>query len=218
MYTCYSFFGGKAVEVLNRCIHNVDGDGDLTNELQTMVEALAIMQDVVIWYMAHQLRAKVQFNAIGKVKENLKIDQKQILVVMDHKQKILPMKYWEGQVECLGKNGMSVLGFMVVSHDPGDVTDISGFQFEFIDVVIQGYSGQDQPGLVLVCMLLLAEAEDANIDREIEMTVLCLKDPSATQAKFENYRVLGPEERCNVLWYIIDNIHSKAGQPVDTMY
>lgn len=36
------------------------------------------------------------------------------LIIMDHKQKILSMKYGEGQVEYYGKKGMSLLGSMII--------------------------------------------------------------------------------------------------------
>eukprot|EP00957_Ditylum_brightwellii_P078139 5940772-Ditylum_brightwellii.AAC.1 len=70
--------------------------------------------------MLHQLQANIQFSAIGKIKDQLKLDLKQILMVMDHKQKVLPMKYQEGQVEYFGKKGMRLLGFMVVNHYPSN--------------------------------------------------------------------------------------------------
>ena len=39
---------------------------------------------------------------------------------------------------------MSILVFMIMSHYPGNENvDQGGFQYKFVDVVVEGYSGQD---------------------------------------------------------------------------
>ena len=69
-------------------------------EINTMHGASVKLSDMLRHYMSHRLRAKVQFSAINKLKQWMKDDKTtRILVVMDHKQKILSMKYREGQVE-----------------------------------------------------------------------------------------------------------------------
>eukprot|EP00957_Ditylum_brightwellii_P157963 12023659-Ditylum_brightwellii.AAC.1 len=65
---------------------------------------------------------------------------------MDHEQKALSMKYQEDQVEYFGKKGMSLPGFIVMSHYLGNtdaVNNIGRFQYELIDIVLEFYSGQD---------------------------------------------------------------------------
>jgi hypothetical protein len=62
--------------------------------------------------MAHRLRAKVQFVAIKKIRSELSTHN--ALLVIDHKQNVLPQSYEEGQVEYFGKRGMSLLGAMLV--------------------------------------------------------------------------------------------------------
>ena len=118
--------------------------GNENVEIQSMIQLLPYIQEVVIWFMSHQLRVKVQFNAITKIKEELKTNPNHVLVVLDHKQKVLLMKYREGQVEYFGKKGMSILVFMIMSHYPGNENvDQGGLQYNFFDVVVKGYSGQD---------------------------------------------------------------------------
>ena len=70
---------------------------------------------VITHYMAHQLQAKVQFAAIDKIKNDLKINPSKVWMVINHKQKVLQMKYREGQMEYYGKKGMGVLGVMIVT-------------------------------------------------------------------------------------------------------
>ena len=89
-------------------------DADELLELESMVRAIPKLTRAIAHYMSHRLRAKVQFEEIDQVKSALKKDPSTALIVMDHKQKILQMKYREGQVEYYGKKGMSMLGTMVV--------------------------------------------------------------------------------------------------------
>ena len=69
--------------------------------------------------------------------------------MMDHKQKILQMKYHEGQMEYYGKKGMSMLGTMIVQwvkkiikvkEDGVEVQkEVGGFQYKFVDYIFKGY-------------------------------------------------------------------------------
>ena len=89
--------------------------------------------------MSHQLRAKIQFNAIAKIKEELISKQDYFLVVMDNKHKVFPMKFCEGRVEYFGRKGISLLGSMIISHYPGnEIGYHGGFQYEFFDVIVEG--------------------------------------------------------------------------------
>eukprot|EP00957_Ditylum_brightwellii_P103114 7858663-Ditylum_brightwellii.AAC.1 len=66
---------------------------------------------------------------LHKIKNDLKINASNVLMVIDHKQKVLQMKYREGQVEYCGKRGMSVFGAMIVTWKT------NGFECKFIDCV-----------------------------------------------------------------------------------
>eukprot|EP00957_Ditylum_brightwellii_P007135 542022-Ditylum_brightwellii.AAC.1 len=68
---------------------------------------------------------------------DLKINTSKVLMVIDHKQKVLQIKYREGQVEYYGEKGLSVLGAMIVTWKT------NGFKYTFIDCVFKGYTGQD---------------------------------------------------------------------------
>ncbi len=118
-----------------------DADHDL--ELESMFNATPKLVYALSHYMAHRLRARVQFHAIDKLKDELKSDPSKMLIVMDHKQKNLQMKYREGQVEYYGKKGMSMLGTMKVQWKSHAGTTGSGFQYSFVDYIFKGYAGQD---------------------------------------------------------------------------
>ena len=54
------------------------------------------------------------------------------------------MKYCEVQMEYFGKKGMYLFGFIIVSHYlVNENGDQGGLQYEFIDVLFDGYSGLD---------------------------------------------------------------------------
>jgi len=119
-------------------------------EIKTMLNGLKIMSRVLKNYMAHRLRAKVQYTAIDEIKRLVCDGQgTRIMIVLDHKQKILGMKYREGQVDYFGKKGMSLLGSMVI-ESVNDCDNIA-LKYEFVDYVVKGYSGQDN---VQVCAVL----------------------------------------------------------------
>ena len=117
---CFTFFSKEALFLFNECLQVNRTNSDAYIEIKSMILSLDYIQEVFRWYMADQLWAKVQFNAIAKIKDQLKIDPKSVLIVTDHKQKVLLMKFFEGQVEYFGKKGMSLLGFMILSHYEGD--------------------------------------------------------------------------------------------------
>ena len=95
---CFTFFGEVVMAVFRECKYAVDMDADNIIEIGSMISSLSFLQDVVKWYMGHRLRATVQISGISKIKTSLKVNPNRVLVVMDHKQKVLPMKFREGQV------------------------------------------------------------------------------------------------------------------------
>ena len=71
------------------------------------------------------------------------------------------MKYREGKVEYFGKKGMYLLGFMVVSHYPGNESGYQGgFQYKFVDVVADEYSLQDNIQVVSILHFVLLHAKE----------------------------------------------------------
>ena len=82
-----------------------------------MVDSLPNMTHVVVSYMNHRLRTKFQFPAISKIKNDLNNNPSKVIIVMDHKQNILQIKYHEVlfqikyhevQVEYYANKGMIV--------------------------------------------------------------------------------------------------------------
>ena len=108
------------------------------SEILSMYRALPTLSYTLRHYMAHRLRAKIQFIAINDLKEKLKSDQGLALLVIDHKQKILQKQYREG-LEYYGKKGMSLLGVMLVTWSE----EKKGFMYRFHDYVFKGHAGQD---------------------------------------------------------------------------
>ena len=67
----------------------------VTNELDSMIESLSVFQKAVTNYASHRLRANIQFEAIKKIMNDLKKDTSTVLMIINHKQKMEPMKYRE---------------------------------------------------------------------------------------------------------------------------
>ena len=105
--------------------------------------ALDIFDDSLKKYIAHQARAFSQFHAIEKLLSS--ISETTVGLWIDHKQKILPMIYQEGQLEYFGKKGMSLLGAMLVRRVVKKIKDkdVIGLEYIFYDTIIQNYSLQD---------------------------------------------------------------------------
>jgi hypothetical protein len=81
---------------------------------------------------------------MAKIKAELKVNRKVVLIVKDHKQKVLLMNVGEGQVEHFGKMGMPWLEFMIICHCPGfeNVDGEEGrFQNDFI------HENMQEPGI-----------------------------------------------------------------------
>ena len=106
-----------------------------------MMSAVPKLSYVVSHYASHCLHANVQFSAIEKIMQSSKTDPSIIYMVPHHQQKVLQMRYQEGQVDYYGKIGMSLLGFREIRLKVDG--DVSGFEYSFVDYLIKGYSSQD---------------------------------------------------------------------------
>ena len=118
--------------------------------------------------LGHKIRAKTQFVAMEKYVQSI-IDEhpKKHVVFIDHKKKVMPQKYREGQVEYFGKKGMCVLGAMLISHAERDSK--WGFEYTFYDMIIKGYLDQDvlQVAAVLTKVLLPQLKKDKPLLEEL---------------------------------------------------
>ena len=124
--------------------NHVGIDDEILYEVRSMKKTTPIIQSQVKNYMSHRMRAKIQFSAINKIYKELTIDENALLV-FDHKQKVLPRQFREGQVDYFGKRGMSLIGAMFVrrieKERKGEM--IIGLEYQFIDCIMQSYSSQD---------------------------------------------------------------------------
>ena len=66
--------------------------------------------------MSHQLRVIVKVNDIAKIKEEFISNTKYGLFITDHKNIFFPLKFLEGQIKQIGNQGMSLFGFIIISH------------------------------------------------------------------------------------------------------
>lgn len=151
--SCFDFFDKNAKQFLDYASQHLLND-NYSKEVKSMYRALPIFTYSIKHYMAHRLRAKVQFNAIEKIKKSLYYDPTRLYIGIDHKQKILQMRFREGQVDYYGRKGMSDLGAMIDQWDERKIKaksdngktveiEVGGFEHSFIDFVFKNYTGQD---------------------------------------------------------------------------
>lgn len=117
---------------------------DIIFELDSMKRAMNILSFEIIRYAEHEVRGAHQEMDLLKVKEETRNDARQIVLVCDHKKKILPLFFREGQNQFFGKTGYSLLGIMAIYQG----------KIHFYDIVVEGYSNQDATQVQgLVCIL-----------------------------------------------------------------
>ena len=91
----------------------------------------------------------------------MKIDPSIIYMVPDHK-KVLQMRYWEGQADCFGKKGMSLLVIMEIRWKMDG--KVSGFEYSCVDDVIKGYYGKDHSQVAAIIQLAVDTVQDHHPD------------------------------------------------------
>ena len=79
-----------------------------------MIKSLPAFQKAVTNYASYRLRVNIQFNTMKLIVKGLKNDISSVILVIDHKQKIEPVRYRESQVEYYGKKGMILLGMTTI--------------------------------------------------------------------------------------------------------
>ncbi|XP_040564364.1 uncharacterized protein [Lepeophtheirus salmonis] len=169
----FIFFDKTVMEYLEQVKKLVTNEDQI--EIESMISALPKLTLILQQYMAHQLRSRAQFNAIEEVVEWLKGDSSRILVVIGHKQKVLPMKYCEGQIEYYRKKAMNVIGtneIRWVVKDDGKMI----FQHTFVNYVIKGYGRQDY----ILTAALLNELKQSIIDRRSCIKEICFQSNNAS--------------------------------------
>merc|ERR1712091_740805 len=91
-----------------------------------------------VHYAAHIVRGFWQEYYINKEKADLHNHKSRALVVIDHKNKILPVHQNEPQNEYFQKSGMSLLGAMVMCGG----TEVGDERVSFVDIVMKNTSAQ----------------------------------------------------------------------------
>jgi hypothetical protein len=101
------------LDSLVNCVKGKIPTSPLHTELTQMMRASkGAFRSLVFKYKAHQMRAVAQFQKLKK--ETASFSKTQCGLWFDHKQKILPMRYREGQIKYFAKRVMSLLGAMLV--------------------------------------------------------------------------------------------------------
>jgi hypothetical protein len=82
---CMTFFDKilKLLDHVDSLAKSRQLDDEIQKEIESMRQTAPILQKVVVQYMAHRLRAKVQFAAIKKIRSELSTHN--ALLVLDHK-------------------------------------------------------------------------------------------------------------------------------------
>jgi hypothetical protein len=153
----------KVFDNIDSQIKNIQLNMVTKCEIDSMPRMRKVLEKDFTFYMAHRLRAKVQFAAIDKIKCTLAPGT--VLLVIDHKQKVLPMRYREGMIEYFGKRGLSLLGGMLVRNVVND-DGVPGTVYEFYDCVVQNYSDQDNQQVMAVVEALIRAIKEKNPDVE----------------------------------------------------
>lgn len=134
--SCLDFFNKKVKGFLDYVVSRL-GEDSKSDEIKSMYRAIPILTYAIRHYMAHRLRAKVQFVAIDKEKESLKNDPTILY-----------------QVEYYGRTGMRDLGAMIMQWDVRKVKqksangttiekEVGGFEYSFLNLLFKDYTGQD---------------------------------------------------------------------------
>jgi hypothetical protein len=153
---CFQFFDLKVRPFLAQIAQASTESSKL--EADSMLASIPQASKAVKDYAAHRLRARVQFRAMEEIQLEMKVDSSIVYVVIDHRQKVEQMRYREGQVEYYGKKGMSVLGAMFSRWK--DDGENRGFQYSFVDYIIDGYTGQDNLQVAAVVQQIMRTVQD----------------------------------------------------------
>ena len=112
----------------------IDDDEELKLEVQSMKRMAEITRQELCHYSSHLVRGWWQENELRKIREGLVDARNRVMIVIDHKQKVLPKRQNEKQSDYYAKRGMSLLGGMVLrAVDEDESTVICA---SFIDVVM----------------------------------------------------------------------------------
>ena len=142
----------------------IDDDEELKLEVQSMKRMAEITRQELCHYSSHLVRGWWQENELRKIREGLVDARNRVMIVIDHKQKVLPKRQNEKQSDYYAKRGMSLLGGMVLrAVDEDESTVICA---SFIDVVMNNTWSQTntdvKPGVEAILEEVHKQLPDVN--------------------------------------------------------
>ena len=130
-------------------------EGEVKTRYNSARKVLPKLQHEIKRYAAHHVRWKVQRTGYSKLQYEL--DPEEVIVVLDHKQKIISMRNREGQIEYFGKKGMSFCGANIIRKVvKGGVV---GYEHSYFDFIIDGYQDQDHIQVAAIIQIMLDEVK-----------------------------------------------------------
>ena len=134
-------------------------NSNLSPEEKTSIANIAKLTEYeFLHYCKHLCRDWWQHNQISAIKNNLEANE--AVLIIDHKQKVLPKRQNESMTEYYGKSGMSLCGAMLITKDADD------FEHRFFDVVMDNVSTQRADDVIPVLEVVLREIKkEYNISR-----------------------------------------------------
>ena len=156
--------------LISHCVDELHDETRLEDkdELKTMLKvSVNCFKPTMNSHRARRVRATCQF---AKLKKDVSQFTEHIGGLwFDHKQKTLPMRKHEGQIEYFGKRGMSLLGAMFVRREKRALKgeEKVGLACYFYDVVVDKFPSQDnvQVLAIFTSMLSLIHAECPTLQR-----------------------------------------------------
>ena len=130
-------------------------EGENKIRYKSIRKVLPKLQHEIKRYAAHHVRWKVQRTGYSKLQYEL--DPEEVIVVLDHKQKIISMRNREGQIEYFGKKGMSFCGANIIRKVIKK--GVVGYEHFYFDFIIDGYQEQDHIQVAAIIQVMLDEVK-----------------------------------------------------------
>ncbi len=153
-HQCFNFFKGFKIALDTFYLSSDTWPASVSNRKQDVVDILDtidLYEEHLHRYLAHKCRERKQRTEFLKIKKELQDDE--CIVILDHKMKVLPMKFQEGQSDFFGKAGMSYLGNMVLYREQSGI-EPKQLKYEFVDVVFNNCAEQNA-NQVKYCLIRL---------------------------------------------------------------
>ena len=128
-------------------------------EIESILRVAEHTKHEILHYSKHIVRDWWQSTSIASVKTALSLGEG--MVIIDHKQKVMPSRQNEAQTDYFGKRGMSVLGALLIVKRANRNGDIE-YQHNFIDVVMKNVTSQRAVDLLPGIECILQEVKQTH--------------------------------------------------------